>query len=97
MSTRERVAASASNQPLGATGAKGDFLDFLLVIPATTSPGAVALIDGDSSYTLFEGGASSVSNLVPFPIPIEQGSKDGPWKLTLGSNVSVVAFGNFRD
>ena len=35
----ETVAASQTAQALGATGAKGDFLSGVLVVPATTSPG----------------------------------------------------------
>src|SRR5215217_2406319 len=61
----ETVAASATDQALGATGATGDYLSGVLVVPATTSPGAVSIKDGaGSAITVFTGGASSVSNLV---------------------------------
>ena len=36
----ETVAASQTDQVLGATGATGDYLGDLLIVPATTSPGA---------------------------------------------------------
>src|SRR5690349_6577571 len=39
----ETVAASATDQALGATGATGDFLAGILVVPGTTSPGAVSI------------------------------------------------------
>lgn len=92
----ETVAASASDQALGATGATGDYLSGLLIVPATTSPGAVSIKDGSgSSITVFTGGASSVSNLVPFFIPLGIKSGSGPWKVTTGANVSAIGVGNF--
>ncbi len=95
----ETVAASATAQALGATGAAGDYLSGVLVVPASTSPGSVTLYDGSSSpdvgITLFVGGASSVSNLVPFFIPLGMISLSGAWKITTGSNVSCIGTGNF--
>jgi hypothetical protein len=95
----ETVAASQTAQILGATGAVGDRLNFLLVVPATTSPGAIAIKDGDGSdITVFTGGASSVSNLVPFIIEWGKECVNATtpgWKITTGANVSVVAFGDF--
>jgi hypothetical protein len=91
----ETVAASQTAQVLGATGATGDYCTGLLVIPATTSPGNVLLLDNATSITVFTGGASSVSSLVPFFIPIGAKSVSGAWKVTTGANVSVIGFGNF--
>lgn len=91
----ETVAASQTAQVLGATGATGDFISGLLVIPATTSPGNVLLLDNATSITVFAGGASSVSNLVPFFIPLGMVSVSGAWKVTTGPNVSVIGIGNF--
>lgn len=91
----ETVAASQTAQVLGATGALGDYISGLLVIPATTSPGNVLLLDNATSITLFAGGAASVSNLVPFFIPLGMISVSGAWKVTTGANVSVIGIGNF--
>lgn len=91
----ETVAASQTAQVLGATGATGDYLQGLLVIPATTSPGNVLLLDNATSITVFVGGATSVSNLVPFFIPCGMISVSGAWKVTTGANVSVIGIGNF--
>jgi len=91
----ETVAASQTAQVIGATGATGDYMAGILVIPATTSPGNVLLLDNATSITVFTGGASSVSNLVPFFIPIGANSVSGAWKVTTGANVSVIAFGDF--
>lgn len=93
----EDVAASQTAQVIGSGGTgAGQHLSHLIVIPATTSPGAVALLDGDTSTTIFAGGATSVSNLVPFTIFLGCDSKNGPWKLTTGADVSVRAVGDFN-
>lgn len=92
----ETVAASQTDQALGATGGSGDYLAGLLVVPATTSPGAVSIKDGaGSAITVFTGGSSSVSNLVPFFVPLGIKSSSGAWSVTTGANVSAVASGNF--
>jgi hypothetical protein len=91
----ETVAAGQTAQVLGATGATGDYIAGILVIPATTSPGNVLLLDNATSITVFTGGASSVSNLVPFFIPLGMFSVSGAWKITTGTNVSCIGIGNF--
>ena len=94
------VAASQTKQALtgGGGGATGDWLDFLLIVPATTSPSAVGLYDSSSGTEIivFAGGASSVASLVPFAVPIRAISAAGAWCVTTGTNVSVVASGNFH-
>lgn len=92
----EEVAASTPDQVLGATGAVGDVLAELLVVPASTSPGAVSIKDGSgSAITVFAGGADSIATLHPFPIPLGLRSLTGGWKVTTGANVSVIAVGDF--
>lgn len=91
----ETVAASQTDQMCGTTGAAGDLLAGVLVIPATTSPGAVSIEDGNTNIPVFTGGASSVTGLVPFFIPLGIKSLAGGWEITTGANVSVIAVGNF--
>jgi hypothetical protein len=91
----ETVAASQTAQVLGPTGAAGDYISGILVVPATTSPGAIALLDGATSITVFTGGATSVSNLVPFFVPLGMISVNGAWKITTGASVSCIGIGNF--
>ena len=94
--TKEAVAAGQTDQVLGSTGARGDWLEFLLVVPASTSPGAVSIKDGaGNAITVFAGGAGSLSGLASFAIPIACISEDGAWKVTTGANVSVLAVGEF--
>jgi len=93
----QAVAASQSAVALGpGGGGTGDYLSHVTIVPASTSPGAVTITDGGgSAITLFAGGASSVSSLVPFQVAIGAKSTGGPWKITTGAAVSVVAMGQF--
>jgi hypothetical protein len=89
----ETVPAGQTAQEIGGTGGVADFISHILVVPATTSPGAITLIDGGTSFTVFTGG--TVSDIRPFHISLMMYSKNGAWKVTTGSNVSVVAVGTF--
>jgi len=63
----------------------------VLVVPATTSPGNVIILDGATSITVFVGGGSSVADLTPFFIPLFLRSVSGEWTITTGADVSVIA------
>lgn len=90
----EHVAASQTSQVMGGVGSAGDHFSHLIIIPTTTSPGAVSIQDGTlTAITLFDGGASSVSVLVPFMVHIGDNSRSGPWKVTTGANVRAIAVG----
>lgn len=93
----ETVAASQTDQVLGATGAVGDFLDRVLIIPATTAAGVVQIQDGsDTAITIFTGGGTTaLTILTPVSIDIRAASRTGAWSITTGANVSVIAFGKF--
>ena len=92
----ETVAANAADQALGAAGAAGDLLVGVLIIPGSTSPGAVSIKDGaGAAITVFTGGATSVSNLVPFMVPLGIKSTGGAWKVSTGANVSAIGIGDF--
>jgi hypothetical protein len=89
----ETVAASVTGQVLGSVGSKGDFLRGLLVTPATTTPGAVTIIDGATSIIVFAGG--TLLEPLPFYIDLGVASASGAWSITTGASLSVVAVGNF--
>ena len=96
LSEYETVAASSTNQVLGATGAAGDYLAGVLIVPSSTSPGAVTAKDGAGSpIPLFAGGTSSLSNLVPFFVPLGIKSSGGAWSLTTGAGLTALVSGNF--
>lgn len=92
----ETVAASQSDQVMGVTGAAKDLLEAVLIVPATTSPGAVSIKDGSGSgITIFTGGATSVADLKPFLVRLGLVSLSGAWKITTGANVSAIGIGKF--
>lgn len=92
----EQVAASQTAQAMGATGAVGDFLKGVLIIPATTSPGNIQIKDGaNTAITIFAGGATSVPNLIPLWVELGIRSTNGAWQITTGTNVSAIGVGNF--
>jgi hypothetical protein len=68
----------------------------VLIVPATTSPGAVQIQDGGGTeITIFTGGASSVTTLTPFMVPVGACSRSGAWSITTGANVSAIGVGMF--
>jgi hypothetical protein len=92
----ETVAASQTDQVMGAAGAIGDYLAGVLIVPGTTSPGAVSIKDGSgSAITLFAGGATSIATLHPFFVPIGAKCTGAGWKVTTGANVTAVGMGAF--
>lgn len=93
----ETVAASQTDQALGPTGAVGDELHRLVIIPGTTSPGAVSVQDSTAgaAITIFPGGASSVTELRPMIVDLDMTSTAGKWFITTGANVTAIAVGRF--
>jgi hypothetical protein len=96
----ETVAASATAQILGATGAVGDFLSGVLIVPGTTAAGAVSIIDGNgSNISIFAGGGTTaLTTLIPFFVPIGAKCVNATtpgWKVTTGANVTAIGVGNF--
>lgn len=92
----ETVAASATAQALGATGATGDYLAGVLVFPGTAACGVVTILDNATTIGTFAGGGTTaLPSLVPFMIPIGLFSVSGAWKVTTGANVTAVGIGKF--
>lgn len=93
----EYVAASATTQALGATGATGDYLAGVLIYPATAAAGAVSIKDGsNTAITVFAGGGTTaLPTLAPIPVPLGIYSVSGAWQITTGTNVSAMGIGKF--
>lgn len=89
----EAVAASATNQALGATGASGDYLSHVIVIPATTSPGAVTIKDNTTAVISIASG--TVPSIIPYVVYVGAYSSSGAWNITTGTNVACFAVGDF--
>ena len=84
----------------GISGAIGDYLDGILIIPTTVSCGVVSVLDGSMAVggnNVFDGGGTTnLVTLVPFYVPIGAKARNsGGWKITTGANVRVIAFGTF--
>lgn len=90
--TYDTVIASQTGIILGTTGATGDWLDGILVNPATTTPGNLTVLDGSSTVATFAFG--TIADTRPFFIAFGAIAVTA-WKVTTGANVSIVAYGNF--
>jgi hypothetical protein len=93
----ETVAASQTDQAMGATGATGDYLAGVLVIPGTSAAGVVQIKDGSgSAITIFAGGGTTaLADLKPFMVPLGLYSTSGAWKVTTNTNVTAIGIGKF--
>jgi hypothetical protein len=92
----ETVAASQTDQVMGSTGAAGDYLSGVLIVPAAAAAGVVSIKDGaGSAISIFAGGGTTaLPSLVPFWVPL--GIYCGTsWKITTGASVSAIGVGKF--
>jgi hypothetical protein len=89
----EHVAASATAQVLGGTGAIGDYLHRLVCTVSTAATGAVTLLDGANSHVVLPN--SPGDGIGVYNIEMNAVSKVGAWKVTTGAGVEVIAVGIF--
>lgn len=89
----ETVAASATNQAMGATGAIGDYLSHVIIMPVTTAAGTVTILDNATTFFTYTTG--TLADLRPIIVPIGCNSVSGAWKITTGANVTAVGVGTF--
>ncbi len=90
----ELVAKSQTTQALGPTGAKGDVLERLIIVPETLGAGTVAIKDGSgTAINVFVAG--TLADLSTIVIHVGARSTDGAWQVTTGDNVHVIAVGRF--
>lgn len=87
----ETVAASQTAQVLGGTGAVGDYLHRLVVTVNTAASSTLTLLDG--STTVLTVPANTVVGV--YSLEINAASATGPWKVTTGAGVTVLAVGFF--
>ena len=93
----EHVAASASAQVLGTTGAIGDYIHRLVITVATAATSLVQVVDGTGTGILTHtilpnavGGGVGVYN-----VELNAVSQNGAWKITTGAGAEVMAVGIF--
>jgi hypothetical protein len=89
----EHVAVSQTAQVLGGTGAVGDYIHRLCCTVSTAATGNVIIIDGAFSHTILP--ASPGSGIGQYNIELNVISRNGPWKITTGAGVEVLAIGIF--
>ena len=90
----ETVAASQSDQALGAAGAAGDWLQRLIIVVATAATAQVQIKDGSgSAITVFPN--SPGGGVGTYTIEVGVKSVSGAWKVTTGAGSSVIAVGDF--
>lgn len=90
----ETVAASQSDQALGAAGAAGDWLQRLIIVVATAATAQVQIKDGSgSAITVFPN--SPGGGVGTYTIEVGMKSVSGAWKVTTGAGSSVIAVGDF--
>ena len=90
----ETVAASQTDQALGATGAKGDYLDRLVCVVSTAATSQVQIKDGSgSAITILPNAVDG--GLGTYPVYVGIPSSSGAWQVTTAAGVSVIAVGKF--
>ncbi|MBZ9894236.1 hypothetical protein LB545_07750 [Mesorhizobium sp. BR1-1-6] len=90
----ETIAASQTDQVLGATGAIGDYIEGLVLVVATAATAQVQIKDGaGSAITVFPN--SPGGGIGTYNVALGMKSFAGGWKVTTGAGVSVIAVGNF--
>lgn len=90
----ETVAASQTDQALGATGAAGDTLARLIITVGTAATAAVSIKDGaGSSIPILPN--SPGGGIGVYVVELGMRSLAGAWSVTTGAGSTVVAVGNF--
>jgi hypothetical protein len=90
----ETVAASQTDQVLGATGAAGDYLEGLLCVVATAATSQVQIKDGSgSAITVLPNAVGP--GVGSYYVPLGLTSTNGAWKVTTAAGVSVIGMGDF--
>jgi hypothetical protein len=90
----ETVAASQTDQALGATGAAGDYLEGLLCVVATAATSQVQIKDGaGSAITVLPNAVGA--GIGSYYVPLGLTSTSGAWKVTTAAGVSVIGMGDF--
>lgn len=90
----ETVAASQTDQVLGANGGAGDWLDQLVCTVGTAATAQVQIQDGSgTAYTVLPN--SPGGGIGVYVIPIRAASVLGAWSVTTGAGVTVFATGRF--
>lgn len=90
----ETVAASQTDQAMGATGATGDYIEGLICVVSTAATSQVQIKDGaGSAITVLPNNVGA--GIGTYYVPLGLTSLAGAWKVTTAAGVSVIACGDF--
>lgn len=88
----ETIAASQTDQAMGATGATGDLLHSVVCEMSAASVGVVTIKDGGgSAINIIEAQAAAAHVTVAFDMV----STSGAWKISTGTNTTCIGIGRF--
>jgi hypothetical protein len=90
----EAVAASQTDQVMGATGAVGDFLARVVVSVVTAATGSVSIKDGAGSAIPLTTGAATLP-LGCTTIDLGIRATGAGWSITTGAGATAIGIGNF--
>lgn len=92
----ETVAASQTDQVLGASGAVGHLLERLIITVATSATGTVSIKDGNGSAIPITA-ANTPIGVYSVPIGARCSAATTPgWKVTTGAGATVIGVGRFH-
>ena len=92
----ETVAASQSDQLLGATGKQGQYLHRLIVTVATAATGTVSIKDGSGGSAIPITAANTPIGVYYVDIGIRATNATNPgWYVTTGAGATAVGVGIF--
>jgi len=93
----EHVAVGQTAQVLGGTGAVGDYIHRLICTVTTAATSNVVIVDGTGvgilTHTVLP--ANVTPGIGVYNIEMNVASTTGPWKITTGAGVEVMAVGIF--
>ena len=91
----EHVAAGQTAQVLGGTGAVGDYIHRLICTVTTSATSNVVIVDGTGTGILTHTVLPALAGVTVHNIEMNVASTTGPWKITTGAGVEVMAVGIF--
>lgn len=88
----EPVAASQTDQALGATGATGDLLASVIISVGTSATGTCSIKDGGGSAIVLTAANTPIG---VYSVYMSIKSTSGAWKITTGAGATAIGIGKF--
>lgn len=93
----EAVAASQTDQIMGATGAVGDVLNAVIVSVATAATGTCSIKDGNGSAIPLTAANTPIGvyTVILGPGIVAKAATTPGWKITTGAGATAIGVGRF--